>query len=120
MEMLIIWSPGGWDMIIILVIVLILFGANRLPDIARGLGESIENFKRGISGISHEQRRRRDDSRLGWFIFLAAIAVSIIFSVLRLDVFSGAQKLALTIVLLGWIAVGYWSFGRNLRKRDDR
>jgi sec-independent protein translocase protein TatA len=120
MEMLTIWSPGGWDMIIILIIVLILFGANRLPDIARGMGEAIENFKRAVTGISREQRRRSDDSRLGWFIFLAAIAVSIIFAVLRLDIFSGAQKLALTIVLLGWIGVGYWSFGRNLRKGNDR
>jgi TatA/E family protein of Tat protein translocase len=107
-------------MIIILVIVLILFGANRLPDIARGMGESIENFKRGISGISREQRRRRDDSRLGWFIFLATIAVSIIFSVLSLDVFSGEQKVTLAIVLICWIAVGYWSFGRNLRKGNGR
>jgi sec-independent protein translocase protein TatA len=114
MEMLIIWSPGGWDMIIILIIVLILFGANRLPDLARGLGESIENWKRGAPGISREQRRRSDDSRPWWFIFLAVIAVSIIFSVLSLDIFSGAQKLALTITLLGWIGVGYWSFGRNL------
>ena len=120
MEMLIIWSPGGWDMIIILVIVLILFGANRLSDLARGMGESIVKFKRATSGISREHRRQRDDFLPWWFIVLAVIAVAIIFSVLSLDVFSGEQKLALTLVLLGWIGTGYWSFGRNLRKRDGR
>lgn len=44
----------------------------------------------------------------------------LIISVLSLDVFSVEQKLALTIVLLGWIGVGYWSFGRNLRKGNGR
>jgi sec-independent protein translocase protein TatA len=89
MEMLTIWSPGGWDMIIILIIVLLLFGANRLPDIARGMAESIENFKRGMPGVSREQRRQGDDSRLGWFIVLAVIAVAVIFSVMCLFFFSG-------------------------------
>ena len=36
---------GYQELLIILVIVLILFGANRLPEIGRGIGRGIKNFK---------------------------------------------------------------------------
>jgi TatA/E family protein of Tat protein translocase len=104
-------------MIIILIIALTLVGAYRLPDIARGLGESIRNFK---SAIAPEPRRQSNDSCPWMFIVLALMAGVIILSVLRLDGLSGEQKLVLSVTLLVWIAVGYWSFGRNLRKRDGR
>ena len=53
------WSPGVWEMIIILVIALILVNAYRLPNIAKNLGESIRNFK---SRIAPESRRQSSDS----------------------------------------------------------
>src|SRR2546427_298403 len=40
---------GYQELLIILVIVLILFGANRLPDLARSLGSSVKEFKKGVS-----------------------------------------------------------------------
>ncbi len=40
---------GTQELIIILVIVLILFGASRLPALARGLGESIREFRKATS-----------------------------------------------------------------------
>ena len=40
---------GATELIIILVIVLILFGAGRLPQIGEGLGKAIRGFKRGLS-----------------------------------------------------------------------
>lgn len=39
---------GFWDWVIILVIVLVLFGAKRLPELAQSLGKSISMFKKGI------------------------------------------------------------------------
>jgi sec-independent protein translocase protein TatA len=39
---------GVTELIIILVIVVLLFGANRLPQIGKGLGEGIRNFKTGF------------------------------------------------------------------------
>jgi len=38
---------GTQELVIILVIVLVLFGANRLPDLARSLGSSMKEFKKG-------------------------------------------------------------------------
>ncbi len=39
---------GVTELIIILVIVIVLFGASRLPQIGRGLGEGISNFKKSM------------------------------------------------------------------------
>ena len=39
---------GPTELLIILAIVLVLFGAKKIPELARGLGEGIRNFKAGI------------------------------------------------------------------------
>ena len=41
---------GASELLIILAIVVVLFGARRLPEIGSGLGKSIKNFKAGLSG----------------------------------------------------------------------
>lgn len=41
-------SFGATEMIVVLIIVLLLFGANKIPQLATGLGEGIRNFKRGL------------------------------------------------------------------------
>jgi sec-independent protein translocase protein TatA len=41
---------GMGELLVILVIVVVLFGARRLPEIGSGLGNAIKNFKAGISG----------------------------------------------------------------------
>jgi sec-independent protein translocase protein TatA len=40
---------GMPELIVILVIVLVIFGANRLPQLGEGLGKAIKGFKKGIS-----------------------------------------------------------------------
>jgi sec-independent protein translocase protein TatA len=42
---------GGTEIIIILVIGLVLFGAKRLPELGKGLGTGIREFKKGVSDI---------------------------------------------------------------------
>jgi sec-independent protein translocase protein TatA len=41
---------GAWELAIILAIVVVLFGARRLPEIGSGVGKAIKNFKAGVSG----------------------------------------------------------------------
>lgn len=38
---------GGWEWILILAVIVLLFGARKLPELARGLGRSIGEFKKG-------------------------------------------------------------------------
>ena len=45
---------GYQELLIILVIVLVLFGANRLPELARSLGSSFKEFKKGVTDASKE------------------------------------------------------------------
>ncbi len=45
---------GIWELLIILFIVLLLFGAGRLPEIARAMGRSIKEFKKGTREIRDE------------------------------------------------------------------
>lgn len=40
---------GMPELIVILIIVLVIFGANRLPQLGEGLGKAIKGFKKGIS-----------------------------------------------------------------------
>jgi len=45
---------GYQELLLILVIVLILFGANRLPDLARSLGSSVKEFKKGVTELKDD------------------------------------------------------------------
>jgi len=45
---------GYQELLIILVIVLVLFGANRLPELARSLGSSVKEFKKGVNEVKVE------------------------------------------------------------------
>ncbi len=48
---------GTTELIVILVIVLLLFGAKRLPDLARGLGKSIQEFKKASKEAENDIRQ---------------------------------------------------------------
>jgi sec-independent protein translocase protein TatA len=46
---------GYQELLLILVIVLILFGAQRLPDLARSLGSSVKEFKKGVNELQKDE-----------------------------------------------------------------
>lgn len=48
--------PGGSEMIVILLVILLLFGAKRLPELAKGLGKSIMEFKKATSDVEESIR----------------------------------------------------------------
>ncbi|HOK94540.1 MAG TPA: twin-arginine translocase TatA/TatE family subunit [Anaerohalosphaeraceae bacterium] len=53
--------PGGGEWIIILIIAVLIFG-RRLPEIARGLGKSITEFKKGIKDTEDEVKDALEES----------------------------------------------------------
>lgn len=53
--------PGGWEWMIVLVIAVLIFG-RRLPEIARGLGKSITEFKKGVKETENEVKDAIDDA----------------------------------------------------------
>jgi len=46
---------GAQELLVILVIVLIMFGANRLPELAKSLGASLKEFKKGVNDAQTDQ-----------------------------------------------------------------
>lgn len=52
---------GGPELMLIMFIVLLLFGADRLPELARGFGKSMREFKKAASGIEHEIKQAMEE-----------------------------------------------------------
>ena len=50
----IMFGFGHTEILVILVIVLIIFGAGKLPQIGSGLGQAIRNFKKGVADVEKE------------------------------------------------------------------
>ena len=55
--------PGGSEMFIILAVLLLLFGGTRLPQLAKGMGQSIKEFKKGVAEFE-DGARLEGQSRL--------------------------------------------------------
>ena len=51
---------NGWEVVAILAVVLILFGAKRLPELAKGLGQGIKEFKKSSREIQDEIQQAID------------------------------------------------------------
>ena len=54
---------SGWEILVVLFVVLLLFGSSRLPQLARGMGKSISEFKKGVSEGGKEEDREVADAR---------------------------------------------------------
>lgn len=53
-------SLGGTELIIALVIILLLFGAKRIPELARGLGSGVREFRKGTRGEDEVEEEKKD------------------------------------------------------------
>ncbi len=48
------FGMGPWELALIFLVVLLLFGAKRLPDIAKGMGKGIKEFKKAVKDTQGE------------------------------------------------------------------
>ena len=60
--MLAIFNVGGGEIILILAIVLILFGAKKLPELAKGLGQGMKEFKKATDNASEGMRHAIEET----------------------------------------------------------
>ena len=56
-NLLFIGNLGTGEIIIIALIVLLLFGGKKIPELMKGLGKGVKNFKEGVNGIEEEINR---------------------------------------------------------------
>jgi sec-independent protein translocase protein TatA len=56
---------GMPELLLVLGVLLLIFGGTRLPQLAKGLGSSIREFKRGAAGLDEVQALREEEGRAG-------------------------------------------------------
>jgi sec-independent protein translocase protein TatA len=56
-----LFNLGGGEIILILALILILFGAKKLPELAKGLGQGIKEFKKATKEVTDEVSQAMDD-----------------------------------------------------------
>lgn len=53
---------GVWELLLILAVVILLFGAKRIPEVGRGLGEAMGSFRRGLRRTEENDVLQKPDS----------------------------------------------------------
>jgi sec-independent protein translocase protein TatA len=72
--MLALFNLGGGEIILILAIVLILFGAKKLPELAKGLGQGIKEFKKATHNASEGMREAMEETSASVAVHLPVAA----------------------------------------------
>ena len=62
-QLLLIGNLGMGELIIILIITLLLFGAKKIPDLMKGLGRGVRSFKEGMNEVKNDIEAPADDKK---------------------------------------------------------
>ncbi len=54
--------PGGVELIVIMGVVVLLFGAKKIPELAKGIGNGIKEFKKAVHGEESSEKEEEKDS----------------------------------------------------------
>ena len=57
--------PGGWELVLILIVLVLLFGAKKLPDAARSLGRSMRIFKSEVKEMGNDDQPQAPQPQQG-------------------------------------------------------
>ena len=56
-----VFGLGGWEILIIALVVLLIFGGKKIPELMKGLGKGVSSFKEGIKGDDKDGVSKDDD-----------------------------------------------------------
>lgn len=52
---------GTWEIIIIVLVVLLLFGGKKIPELMKGLGKGVKSFKDGVNGVDDKKEEKKEE-----------------------------------------------------------
>ena len=53
---------GTWEIIVIVLVVLLLFGGKKIPELMKGVGKGVKSFKDGMNGVGDEKDENKNDN----------------------------------------------------------
>jgi len=60
MGVLLIFGLGATELLLIALVVLLLFGGKKIPELMRGLGKGVRTFKEGVDGMDEEGKKTEE------------------------------------------------------------
>ena len=51
---------GTWEIILIVLVILLIFGGKKIPELLRGLGKGVKSFKDGVNGKEEEKETKEE------------------------------------------------------------
>lgn len=63
MKRLLIFGLGGQEILFIALIVLLLFGGRKIPELMKGLGKGVKSFKDGMNGVENDLNPDNNDKK---------------------------------------------------------
>jgi len=61
--LILLFRFGGWEILIIAIVVLLLFGGRKIPELMRGLGKGIREFKDGVNPSEENNGSAKDEKK---------------------------------------------------------
>ncbi|MBR0194988.1 MAG: twin-arginine translocase TatA/TatE family subunit [Paludibacteraceae bacterium] len=54
---------GTWEIILIVLVILLIFGGKKIPELMKGLGKGIKSFKDGVNGKADEEEKKSNSEQ---------------------------------------------------------
>ena len=54
---------GTWEIVIIVLVVLLLFGGKKIPELMKGIGKGVKSFKDGVNGVPDAEEKKEEPKK---------------------------------------------------------
>lgn len=54
---------GTWEILVIVLVLLLLFGGKKIPELMKGIGKGVKSFKDGVNGVDDEESKSQKDEK---------------------------------------------------------
>lgn len=61
MNNLLLWNLGGMEILVLALLVVLLFGGKKIPELMKGLGKGVKSFKQGVAEAEAEIKKTKDE-----------------------------------------------------------